>query len=54
MSDMMLNFEYYTKDVYDFDYGKIEDLDGQTKYENRKTATAFRIFCIGVRVGEMG
>lgn len=50
MTDMQINFEYYTRDTYDFDYTKSED----GTYVKRKTATAFRIFCLGVKVGEMG
>ena len=50
MTDMQIIFEYYTRDVYHFDYTKTEE----GTYAKRKTATAFRLFCLGVKVGEMG
>ena len=50
MNDNQINFEFYTREIYDFDYSKNEE----GNYIQRKTATAYRIFCLGVRVGEMG
>ena len=51
MNDMQINFEYYTRQGgFDFDSSKIEE----GAYAKRKTAEAFRMFCLGVKVGEMG
>lgn len=51
MNDMQINFEYYTRQTgFDFDYSKTEE----GRYAKRETARAFRIFCLGVKVGEMG
>ncbi len=50
MTDNQINFEYYCKNESDFDFTKDED----GNYSNKETDKAFRIFCIGVRVGGMG